>query len=418
MNLIFKLLQKNTSLTRLAGFLVSNLIGLAIIGAGLQFYLDARSIWQQEDSFLKSDYLAINKVIDASHTIGGASVGFTQEEIDNLKAQPWVERVGVFSRADFNVHASVGLDAAGGGRSMSTAMFFEAVPDDFLDVGNGAFSWKEGQDQVPIIISKDYLALYNFGFANAAGLPRLSETLISGIPLQLTLSSEDGTHSLQMLGHVAGYSNRFNTILVPESFLKRMNAILNPSASQHKASKHGKHAHKEQTKAIDNAPARLIVDVNSPGDAAISPYLAERGWEVAGDKSASASTYLLKVITGIIIAVGSVITLLSILILVLSMSLLMEKNRKTLHSLLMLGYRIKIVARPYWRITAIIGLSAGILAFLCVLLLRTYYLAPIESLGGHPSGLIWSALLLTVLTVLIILINCLAITRRVTAAWR
>ena len=63
MNLVFKLLRKNTSPTRLAGFLVSNLIGLAIIGAGLQFYLDARSIWQRDDSFLKSDYLAINKIM-------------------------------------------------------------------------------------------------------------------------------------------------------------------------------------------------------------------------------------------------------------------------------------------------------------------------------------------------------------------
>ena len=28
---------------------------------------------------------------------------------------------------------------------------------------------------VPVIISKDYLALYNFGFAGSAGLPQMSE---------------------------------------------------------------------------------------------------------------------------------------------------------------------------------------------------------------------------------------------------
>lgn len=404
MNLISKLLRKNTSPARLAGFLVSNFIGLAIIGAGLQFYLDARSIWQKEDSFLKSDYLAINKIIDASHTLGSASVEFSPEEIDDLRRQPWVKRVGAFSRADFNVHASVALDTgSGAGRSMSTAMFFEAVPDDFLDIEGDGFTWEEGSADVPVIISKDYLALYNFGFANAAGLPRLSETLISGIPLRLSLSSEDGAHRLQMAGHVAGYSNRFNTILVPENFLRHMNSILAPAGTP---------------AGRPDMPSRLIVDVSSPGDAAIAPWLAERGWEVAGDKSASSATYLLKVVTGIVMAVGSVITLLSVLILVLSMSLLMEKNRRRLHSLLMLGYRTATVARPYWRITAIIGSGAGVLSFIAVLLLRSFYLAPLVGMGASPSGLWLTALLLLTLTIIITLLNCLSITRRVNSAWR
>ncbi|MDE6806226.1 MAG: ABC transporter permease, partial [Muribaculaceae bacterium] len=85
MNLVYKLLQKNISPSRFVGFLVSNFIGLAIIGAGLQFWLDARSIWSREDSFLKSDYLAINKVIDASRTIGGGTTEFSAEEIADIE---------------------------------------------------------------------------------------------------------------------------------------------------------------------------------------------------------------------------------------------------------------------------------------------------------------------------------------------
>lgn len=403
MNLVFKLLRKNTSPTRLAGFLVSNLIGLAIIGAGLQFYLDARSIWQRDDSFLKSDYLAINKIIDASHIMGGASAEFSPAEIDDLRRQPWVKRVGAFSRAAFSVHAAVALDAADGAgdgrRSMSTAMFFEAVPKGFLDVADGQFTWHEGDTDVPMIISKDYLALYNFGFANSAGLPKLSESLISGIPLHLDLISEDGTRRRRLTGHVAGYSNRFNTILVPENFLRHMNATLG---------------------GIDAppAPSRLIVDVSSPGDTAIAPYLKSNGWEVAGDKSAASATYMLKVVSGIVIAIGSVITILSVLILLLSMSLLMEKNRRQLHSLLMLGYKIKVVARPYWRITAIMSLMAGVLAFVAVLLLRLYYLQPLRGMGASPSGLWATGGLLLLLTLTVILLNCASITRRVSSAWR
>ncbi|MDE6559185.1 MAG: hypothetical protein K2K29_04810 [Muribaculaceae bacterium] len=236
-SLISRLLRRNTSKARIAGFLISNLVGLAIMAAGLQFYLDARSLWEDEDSFLKSDYLAINKRIDAEAMWGNASSDFTDAEIDDLKAQPWVEKVGRFTKADFRVYASVAISPAGNStdasapdgapnRRMSTAMFFEAVPDEFLDLKSSDFNWTPGMKDIPIIISKDYLALYNFGFASSAGLPKLSESLISGLPLTLALISDDGTKHVEALGRIVGYSNRFNTILVPKSALDYYNAFL------------------------------------------------------------------------------------------------------------------------------------------------------------------------------------------------
>ena len=107
--MISRLLRKNTSPARIAGFMVSNLIGLTIMAVGLQFYLDASPIWDEEDSFLKSEYIAINKVIDASSTLGDKSPDFTAEEIADLQSQPWAERVGAFTRADFKVYGSLAL---------------------------------------------------------------------------------------------------------------------------------------------------------------------------------------------------------------------------------------------------------------------------------------------------------------------
>ncbi|MDE6329375.1 MAG: ABC transporter permease [Muribaculaceae bacterium] len=405
-DMISRLLRKNTSPARIAGFVISNLVGLAIMGVGLQFWLDARSLWNQKDSFLKSDYLAINKIVDASTMLGNADQDFSAEDIGELEAQPWVEKVGRFSKADFRVYASVALGGSAPGdstgdatpaRNMSTAMFFEAVPADFLDLKGSSFTWDSSNPDVPIIISKDYLALYNFGFASSAGLPKLSEAMVSGLPLRLTLASDDGSRRLQLYGHVAGYSNRFNTILVPQEFLDEMNSRLGSGRS--------------------TGVSRLIVDVNSPGDAAIAPWLASKGWEQAGDKESGAAAYMLHVVSGIIIAIGSIITLLSLAILCLSMSLLMEKNRRKLHSLLMLGFPVKDVARPYWHLTAISAITAGVLALGCVLLLRNYYLAPLQSLGAEGDGLVWTILMLTLLTLVIIFINSRMITRRVLKAW-
>ena len=59
MKMLTRLLRKNTSKARIVGFVLSNFIGLAIVTGALQFYLDARSIWESDDSFIRSDYLVI-----------------------------------------------------------------------------------------------------------------------------------------------------------------------------------------------------------------------------------------------------------------------------------------------------------------------------------------------------------------------
>ena len=48
---------------------------------------------------------------------------------------------------------------------MSTDMFFESVPDGFVDVNLDKWVFNENEPVIPIIIPRNYLNLYNFGFA-------------------------------------------------------------------------------------------------------------------------------------------------------------------------------------------------------------------------------------------------------------
>lgn len=395
MGLISKLLRKNTSVARIAGFILSNFIGLAIIAGGIQFYTDARSLWASDDSFIKSDFLVVNKKVTSSNLWDDSGSGFTVSEIDDIRRQPWVRKVGGFSSTDYRVWASVDQ----GGRGLSTMLFFESVPDDFVDVEGDEWRFKEGDAVVPIVISKDYLALYNFGFASSAGLPQMSENLISGIPLTLSLSSEDGSRTRRMRGRIVGYSSRLNTILVPESFMAWSNSELGRGM------------------AVSD-PSRLIIDVSSPGDVAIKDYLEAHDLEVAGDKSGSSASYLLKVVTGIVLGVGGVITLLSFFILLLSMSLLMEKNRSKLHSLLMLGCPLRDVASPYVRIVVVSSICAGVLAICGVGLLRWFYIDDLAGLGAATGNGWCGVVTAIVLTLIIILLNIYSVRKKVREAWR
>lgn len=393
MSLVASLLRKNMSKARLIGFLLSNFIGLAIVTIGLQFFLDARSIWQDEDSFIKKDYLVVNKRVTAENTLGASSV-FASGELEELKSQPWVRSLAPFTVADFRVSAAITSQ----GKGLSTFMFLESIPDSFIDISPSDWHYTPGDSKVPVIISKDYLTLYNFGFASSAGMPQLTEGLMSSIPMMLTLSDDKGSTTFNIPAHIAGYSNRLNTILVPQSFMDDMNARLG--------------------KGKKRSPSRVIIDVNSPGDVAITEYLDTHNLEVAGDKSGSQASFLLKVVTGIILAVGVLVTVLSFFILMLSISLLMEKNRDKLHTLIMLGYPLKSVGAPFRNIILTASIGAYLLALLLLVVLRSTYIDALRGMG-QSAGNLWCAPLVgLLLTLLIILFNVLSVRRKVMGSFR
>ncbi len=393
MNIIQRLLRKNLSMAQLVGFTLANFIGLLIVLLGMQFYTDVRSIWQDEDSFIQKDYLVINKRVSGSGLLTGERASFSVDEIADIEKQSWVRKVGRFSSADYRLSASIEQ----GGRSMSTYMFFESIPSEFVDVDSDEWGYEEGDNLVPIIISKDYLSLYNFGFASSTGLPQFSETMIGSIPMRLRISSAKGSAELQ--GRIVGFSNRLNTILVPQEFMDWSNQRYGRTA--------GARAN----------PSRLIIDVSSPGDVKIKDYIAEHDYEIAGDKANSTASYFLNVATGVVLAIGVVITILSLFVLLLSISLLMQKNRQKMHSLIMLGYELKDVGRPYRQLVVVVNAVAYLLAAGAMLAMRMLYIDAVRAMGASETTMWLSLGVGAAITIVVILFNIISINRKVASAF-
>lgn len=391
---ISRLLRKNLSKVQLFGFILSNFIGLAIVIAGIQFYADIRSIWENEESFINQDYLIINKQVKASDMTGSSSTDFTEQDIADLQEQRWVRRIGPFTSADYEVKAYMEQ----GGRGMSTNMFLESIPDDFIDVKASDWGFTPGDTELPIIISKDYLTLYNFGFASASGLPQITEGMLSTIPLTLYITGREGQGRYKFTARIVGYSGRLNTILVPQEFMNWSN--------------------KELGEGGDTAPQRLIVDVSSPGDVAIEKYLEEHNLERAGNDSGSQAAYFVKLVAGLVIGIGGLITLLSFFILLLSVALLMQKNRAKLHLLIMLGYDLRRVGRPYEMITLYVSLASYALAIVAMLIFRNLYISGLLGLTGEDkAGVAVSLLCGGALVVLTLIVNIVSIRRKVRASF-
>ena len=392
-DIIWKLLRQHISKGQLIGFSIANLIGLTIVLLAVQFYRDVRPVFNDEESFISKDYLIITRAVTGAGAMMGNNGEFSNDDISDLEQQPWCRQVGRFLNSDFAIDAQLGV---GSGQAMHTQFFFEAIPDEFIDIDPNAWGFSLDRPEVPVVISRDYLSLYNFGFAATQGMPRISEGQAEMLPLQFTLSG-NGKRKV-MPGRIVGFSNRLNTVIVPEEFLEWANGYFGTGAVQ--------------------LPQRLIVEVSSPGDVKIEQYMDEHHYEVAGDKmSSSKANYFLTIISGIVIAVGVIISLLSFFVLMLSIYLLLQKNTQKLQDLLLLGYSPDQVSRHYILLVVVINAAVLVLAIVLMLLGRLTYMDMIRAFGIGGAG-IWVSILVGLLIMGAITAgNIIAIRRKVDSLW-
>ncbi len=356
MNLVWKLLRQHISIPQFAGFFFANLVGMLIILLGIQFYNDIQAVYDGEDSFMKADYLIVNKKISTMSTITGRSNTFSEDEVADFKSQKFVERMGAFTPSSYNVRASFNME---GMARMSTEMFFESVPDEFVDVARDKWSYEEGSTDIPIILPKNYLDLYNFGYAQSRSLPKLSEGILGAISLTIRIDGNGRMDEYQ--GRIVGFSSRLNTILVPDAFMKWANRV---------------YANTEQVKET----SRLILEVNNPTDDAITSYLQDNNYETDQDKlDASKTTYILRIIVGIVMSVGLVISILAFYILMLSVYLLVQKNSTKLENLILIGYSPAKVSLPYQALTVGLNVLVFILSFGLLIIIRKVYMEMFEN---------------------------------------
>lgn len=373
MRLIWKLLRKHISILELAAFFVANLIGMAVILAGVQIYSDLSPMLTGEESLIGNDYMIISHPIER---VGGETPKITAEEIDALRHESFVEDLGVFASSKFRVDGGIEFK----GQKMSTMMFFEAVPDNFIDVDTDNWHFTEGEELIPIILPRNYLNLYNFGFSQTQGLPNITEEMIKRVEIDIRIKGNGYADSY--IGSVVGFSDRLNTILVPMAFIEWANS--------------------HYSTEIKNDATRLILEVKNPSDPAVVSYMEEHGF-VAEDKPSESSKalFLLQVCIAIIIGIGAIFSLLSIIILTLSIYLLLQKNISKLENLVLIGYKPIYVAMPYILMTIILNISILTISIGAVMYAQVLYMGYLGSLFGieltaSPTSSLMAGVALTV----------------------
>ena len=221
-------------------------VAMLLILVALQVHTDFNELLHgTRNQNERADYLVVNKLITNDMMGKPELTVFTAEEQKDFAAQPFVEAFGAITAAQFNVKLEA--DQLG----FSTLAFFESVPDTFLDVKTEEWKWQAGQQMLPIMVPRDFVNMFNFGFALGNGIPQFSEKTIQSMTPQVVISQ--GMQQGQFIGKIAGFSDRISTVLVPQSFMDWANKAYGTGEVK--------------------LPSRVVIRVKDPSSIELRDYL-------------------------------------------------------------------------------------------------------------------------------------------------
>ncbi len=192
---------------------------LATIGLSLALLLILAAVLLKEDfkqlKGNKTQYIVINKKI-TNEIMGDINKStFSKQELNDLRATNFFDSIQGIKTSLFRVKLNIPMNTI----PLSTDMYFQSVPDAYLDAMPKDWAWQPGDNSLKGIAPRFLVDMYNYGFAVGQQLPQLSEATIGLIPLNFTISNKDGSKEILFKGNIGTLSNRFYSILVPETFM-------------------------------------------------------------------------------------------------------------------------------------------------------------------------------------------------------
>lgn len=286
-------------------------IGVLLLLCSVQLFININQLMKERNPKKSNyDFISITKRITDQNM--GQDHSFSAADLQDLKSQKFIADATPLLANKFIVSAS-----GGPALPFSTDIFLEAIDNDFIDTIPPSFKWNEGENVVPIIISSDYLELYNTVFAPSRDLPQISENTVGALMLQLECTGVYGTKTFK--GNIVALSDRINSVIVPKNFLEWAN------------------------RNIANLPSgnatRVYIKTTDANDVNFLNYLQSKNYQVNKDKTrfGRVKQVLQAVVSGLGIFAILVI-LLAMMLFSFYLQLMIARSKDNLQLLLTLGY--------------------------------------------------------------------------------
>ncbi len=317
-----KLLNKTLIPSQIIGYALTIFIGSTIVLLTSQIYFDIIPLISQETDVFKNDAAVISKTVSAFKTVDKEKIYFTEKEINELESQEFIKDVSKFNNANFEI----GMSSDKEEMRFYTGLFFESIPNKYLDVDSDDWEWEPSLDFIPIIIPEDYLNLYNFGFAQSQGMQVVSKNMMSSINFRIEIEGNGKSNVYK--SRIVGFSTKINSILVPENFLTWANEEF---------------GREDETKT-----SRLLIEFNDPSDDRILKFFNENNYSINKEKlEFSKIIFFFKSALLFVFLIALIIIFLSIAFILLSMNLIIQRNKELLINLYSIGYNYGKIAKFY-----------------------------------------------------------------------
>ncbi|HAD20786.1 MAG: hypothetical protein CMI28_04140 [Opitutae bacterium] len=362
-------------------------IGTTLLLLAIQIYQDATIYLENNEG--PKNYFTINKKIEGGALLNLAKKeeSFDKKDLDTIRQLTGVKRIGGFVRNKFPITLYIWPSGKiGFGAAAKTDLFFESIPDEFLDFIPKEWEWEENASIVPIMVPKFYLDLWNFGLApSRVEYPALSTDAARGMPIEIFIGKNKET---TLNGRFVAFSKRINSVLVPESFLNWANQkfaqpdsgdfyflwkegnIDGPPRSRSELSKLqtlpdfksweisplGNPASRSSISSLlqkqdsDNEPSRIILEIADTPSPALLEYIDRNEYEL--NREFPDQDLIKKALQGIfagVIGIGILLSLLSIATFASSFKLVVSQSSEHVKNLLLLGFSPGQISQIFYR---------------------------------------------------------------------
>ena len=285
-------------------------IGVLLLLLSIQMFINIQQLLERNNVRKNGyDFISITKKVTNENM--GQDNRFDMQDLNELKAQPFIENAAALTPNRFKVIAS-----AGDMIPFSSDIFIEALDDEFIDTVPPNFKWQEGQPVVPVIFSSDFLEMYNV-FAPSYGLPQLSEATASNVILNLRVEGRLGEQNFRAM--IVAFSDRVNSFLVPKSFLDWANKNL---------------------EGVDSVKAsRVFLKTKDANNPELLKYLDSKNYRLNKEKTLfGRSKALLQGILSGLGIFGLLVVVLALMLFSFYLQLVVARSKDNLQLLLTLGY--------------------------------------------------------------------------------
>lgn len=363
-SILKKLLLQRGGKSRLVSAWITLLMGCLLLFTAIEIWSGFREILNGKNSqdSLGATFLTISKKVEESTMAQADASSVSEADIALLAKAPQVQDLGKLTPANFKVAASLGY----GPMSFYTLLFLEAAPDRFLDQLPGEWEWKEGDRVLPIILSRDFLNMYNYIFAPSQGLPLLSEASVKALGFKLTMG--DGPMQQEYIAQVEGFSDRISSVLVPQSFIDYGNKHFAPNSAV--------------------KISRLIVKAGDPSDVAFARFLESHHFSANAEQLRfSKMRSIVQAVSGGTGVIAILLLLVSSVVFILFIELTLARAEASVRLLLQIGYSPVRLSRFLARHYAPMMLSAVLLALGICTALKFIAVRQLEALNLTLSAL-------------------------------